>query len=134
MTKGPAELRFGTSSVTIPAGCEGHIIQGLDAVLGTIDCGTLRIGVFGPPQDLCEPCGYDARPQCKRDVPGRALVKLEQGGELSICSAEWAKGDVRLALSVQHGALTFWAKPATPTEIAVCLEIALSFRDSASAP
>ena len=133
MQQGPGELRFGNLSVRLPKGCEGSITHSIDAILGVINCGTLRIGVFGPPGDPCEPCGFDARPRCARESASRALVTLEQGGQMSVCAAEWAKGDVQLALTVRRG-LTFWAKPRTPTEVAMCFEIASSIREVPAQP
>ena len=130
MEKGPAELRFDHGSVRIPEGCEGQIAASIDAVLGVVNCGSFRIDVFAPPGDPCEPCGYDPRPKCARNIPGRALVKLQDARQLSLCSAEWAKGDTRVALTVKPGSITFWAKPQNPDEVAIFFAIATSYRES----
>src|SRR5262245_7969000 len=129
--KGPAELRIGYSVIKIPAGCEGDAVASIDAILGGVTCGTFKILVWGPPLDPCDPCGFDDRPQCQAKAASRgptSVVTLEGGASLAICTAEWAKADVRLVAKPRESGLQFWSTPRNSRESALFFQVASSYR------
>jgi hypothetical protein len=129
--QGPAELRFFSSSISIPEECRGWMKGALDTTIGEIRCGKagFEIMAFGGMMmtDACKSGGLAAR----ATLSGHSQFVTNDGVPISVCVERQRSSEPHVLVDVADGFVTFRARPRTPDETALLLAVAASYRRGA---